>query len=165
MKKGSNEYLNFVATYNETYSTVNISGNILNPESFNTMLLLGANPPDKIGNYSGSSLPFPSFDIAFDNTVNKYVIPKDGAFNITFKYPNSYYKHDGRTKVISPILFMLDKLNFTFELSEKCILKTLVPRKTSNPIFYALKDEILPIDTAEKIMYAYSNAKIEHNLA
>jgi hypothetical protein len=60
---------------------------------------------------------------------------------------------------------MLDKLNFTFELSEKCILKTLVPRKTSNPIFYALKDEILPIDTAEKIMYAYSNAKIEHNLA
>jgi hypothetical protein len=165
MQKFSNEYLNFTAIPDSTYSTVVLSGSITNSHVFNTMLLLGANPPDRMGNYTGSSLPFPSANIAFDNTVNKYVIPKDGSFNILFKYPNSYYKHDGRTKVISPVIFLLDKLKFTFELTEKCILKTLVERKTSDTMFYALKDQLLPIDTAEKTMYAYANSKIKYNIA
>jgi hypothetical protein len=36
------------------------------------------------------------------------------------------------------------------------------PRK--NPEFYGAKDYILPIDTAEKVMYAYSRAKIENDI-
>ena len=33
-----------------------------------------------------------------------------------------------------------------------------------NPEFYGAKDYILPIDTAEKVMYAYSRAKIENDI-
>jgi hypothetical protein len=128
------------------------------------MVLLAANPPDNLSNYSGNALPFPCFDIAFDNTINKYMIPSNGYFNTVFKYPNSYYKSDGRTKVISPIVFLLDDNNITFELNDKCKLKTLTSRG-SDVNFYSKKESVLPVDTAENVMYAYANAKINYNLA
>lgn len=164
MKTYSNEYLNFIVTPNESLKTITIQGNILNPGSYKLMILLAPNPPDNLSNYSGNSLPFPCFDIAFDNTINKYMIPSNGYFNTVFKYPNSYYKSDGRTKVTSPLVFLLDDNNITFELDDKCKLKTLSERG-SDPSFYSKKESILPIDTAENIMYAYSNAKINYNLA
>ena len=164
MKKFSNEYLSFTVNPDEKYKNININGVIFNPSKYNSMIILGANPPDILGNYSGSSLPFPSYDIAFDNTVNKYIIDQNGSFDINFKYPNSYYKSDGYTKVISPIIFILDDLKITFELQDKCKLKTLTNRG-NNPLFYSAKEEVLPIDTSENVMYAYANAKIIYNLA
>lgn len=164
MKKFSNEYLNCIVTPDKILKTITVQGNILNPGAYKLMVLLGANPPDSLSNYSGNALPFPCFDIAFDNTINKYMIPSTGYFNVTFKYPNSYYKSDGRTKVISPIVFLLDDNNITFELNDKCKLKTLTNRG-SDVYFYSKKESILPIDTAENVMYAYADAKINYNLA
>lgn len=164
MKKFSNEYLSFTVNPDEKYKNININGIIFNPSKYNSMIILGANPPDILGNYSGSSLPFPSYDIAFNNTVNKYIIDQNGSFDINFKYPNSYYKPDGYTKVISPIIFILDDLKITFELQDKCKLKTLTNRG-NNPLFYSAKEQVLPIDTSENVMYAYANAKFIYNLA
>jgi len=164
MKKFSNEYLSFTVNPDEKYENISIDGIIFNPSKYTSMVLIGANPPDRLGNYSGTSLPFPCFDIAFDNTVNKHTIDQTGSFNINFKYPNSYYKPDGYTKIVSPIIFVLDNMNITFELEDKCKLKTLANR-SNNPLFYSTKEEVLPIDTAENVMYAYANAKFIYNIA
>ena len=51
-----------------------------------------ANPPDYNVSFSGSGLPFPSPEIAFDNTKNiGSVEVTDGIFKIKLYYPNAYY--------------------------------------------------------------------------
>tara|TARA_B110001469_G_scaffold125848_1_gene142094 strand:+ start:4438 stop:5157 length:720 start_codon:yes stop_codon:yes gene_type:complete len=51
-----------------------------------------ANPPDYNVSFSGSGLPYPSPDMAFDNTKNiGSVMTKDGVFKIQMYYPNAYY--------------------------------------------------------------------------
>ena len=106
MKKFSNEYLSFNVNPDQKYENINIDGIIFNPSKYNSMIILGANPPDILGNYSGTSLPFPSYDIAFENTINKYIIDQHGSFNINFKYPNSYYNKLG-SEYVKPHLKLL----------------------------------------------------------
>ena len=60
--------------------------------------IIAANPIDRMMNYSGSGQPFPSSEIAFENTPNIYKI-NEATFNIEFKYPNSYYMPNGRDKI------------------------------------------------------------------
>jgi len=66
---------------------VTISGTLLKNVKAH---IISANPPDKLINYSGNSLPFPSTEIAFENTINKHDIVNN-SYNTTFTYPNSYY--------------------------------------------------------------------------
>jgi hypothetical protein len=55
-----------------------------------------ANPPTYSSNFSGSGMPFPNEDIAFENTPNRGVVEiVNGHFNFTIKYPNSYYTNMG----------------------------------------------------------------------
>jgi len=160
----SNEYIDCNITTNFDNNTLVIKGTVINPNKYKSLKLLAPNPPDRRTSYSGSSLPFPSEFIAFENTVNNYKI-ENGIIDVIFKIPNSFYSTDGYRKINTPILFIIDDKKLIYELYDYCPLKTIRDRVRGNPSFYALKDVLLPVATAENTMYNYSEAKVKYNIA
>lgn len=67
------------------------------------LIYWAANSPNYRQSYSGSALPFPSREIAYENTQNKGIVPinKDGSFSFSFDIPNAYYESLG-TVMINP---------------------------------------------------------------
>jgi len=152
------------------YSEIYVSGNIKNPERYKKLLLIAPNPIDRMTNYSGSGLPFPCADIAFENTPNKHIILSSGVFSVTFLYPNSFYMPNGRDKIISSIFFSLTDANNTtthirYELKNINALRTLINRSSrQDPNFYGAKDHLLPIANAEDVMREYARIKLENDV-
>jgi hypothetical protein len=144
---------------------VNIKGTLNNPSIYKKKIVIAPVSINKITSFSGSALPFPNEEIAFENTKNIFEIKEDGIIDVIFEYPNSYYSPDGLTKIKSPILLLFDDNKFIIELNDICPLKTLRDRKRSDPSFYALKEILVPIGTAEEKMKNYSSAKIKYNIA
>lgn len=131
-------------------------------------IIIASNPSDNLINYSGTNLPFPNYDIAFENTKNKHNIINK-SFNVRFQYPNSYYDFD---TLINPAIFFILKNNdnqeytVKVELDNKCKLKTLRNRNIlHDPSFYDDKYYVLPKQTAEKTMYNYAEYKNINNKA
>lgn len=149
---------------------IDISGIIYNKEQYKNVLLIAANPIDKRASYSGTGLPFPCADIAFQNTKNMYVVNNSGTFTTKFTYPNSYYSAN-KKKIISSIFFIFEHNDgkeemIRFELKDMYELRTLINRESrTGPNFYDDKHHILPIATAEEIMIEYAKLKITHKLA
>jgi hypothetical protein len=166
----NDEYTSFSVAFNGDHSLLQISGAVKNNALYNSVVIIAANPIDRMSNYSGSGLPFPNYEIAFENTPNIHKVDSSGTFNISFKYPNSFYTPDGINKIIPSIYFVItDNANNSFriqyELHDIVALRTLVNRSSrKNPEFYAAKDYVLPIDTAENVMRAYARAKIENDI-
>lgn len=166
-----NEYLSCQVSIIDNNTKIRIIGNVYNRSIYKNILLIAPNPIDKTASYHGTGLPFPSADIAFEGTVNKYNIDVSGLFNIVFAYPNSYYIVSLAQKVISSIFFVLEDANgnkkfVRFELKDMYPLRSLVDRENRNgPEFYSAKYDILHIDTAEVIMKEYSKLKAEKGLA
>ena len=166
----NDEYTGFSVTFSNDYSSLQISGSVKNYAQFNNIVIIAANPIDKMSNYSGSGLPFPNHEIAFENTQNIHKVDTSGSFNITFKYPNSFYMPDGINKIKPSIYFIFTDINnnsfrVQYELHDIVALRTLVNRSSrKNPEFYAAKDYILPIDTAENVMRAAITNKIENDI-
>ena len=103
-----------------------VTGKINQP--FTKARLFAANPIDRMSNYSGSGLPFPCYDIAFDNTPNIKHINSEN-YGATFEYPNSYYMPNGRDKVPPTIYLSVDnKIIEAKELVDPLPLKTLTHR-------------------------------------
>ena len=142
-----------------------VSGSIKNPSLYQSMLIISPNPADRRTSYSGTALPFPSEEIAFENTKNFLEIKKDGKINVEFLFPNSYYTPDGYTKIISPVIVYLDDKKTIVELDDLCPLKTLRDRVRGNPSFYGTREFLLPVANAEDVMINYANAKVIHNIA
>lgn len=165
------EFVTCSVSFSPKYEYIYIRGNIKNPSMYDKMMLIAPNPIDRMSNYSGSGLPFPCSEIAFENTPNKYFIQNDGSFNATFKYPNSFYLPNGIDKLKSPIYFVLylpnSNVHYTkFELHDLCVLRTLTHRSArTGPEFYGAKDYILPVANAEIVMREYARAKVEHDIA
>jgi hypothetical protein len=165
------QYVNCSVIFDSNYGEIYIKGYVKNPSVYRQMMLISPNPIDRMTNYSGSGLPFPCSEIAFENTPNKHLISNDGNFNVIFAYPNSFYASNGIDKIISPIYFILylpgSDINISkFELPDLCVLRTLTYRSArKGPEFYAAKDYILPIANAETVMREYARAKIEHDIA
>lgn len=170
----NNQHIDCKVTFDENYSLITITGNVKNPAQFKYMILTAPAPIDRMSNYSGSGLPFPSYEMAIQETPNKLIINNDGVFSTVFKYPNSFYEYNNisykKDKIISPIIFILgnnefDEIFVRFELRDLCVLRTLSNRfGNKNPEFYAAKDYIVPITTAENTMLYYSKAKIENDI-
>jgi hypothetical protein len=164
------EYTSYNLTFSNDYSLIKILGSVKNILQFNNIIIIAPNPIDKMSNYSGSGLPFPNYEIAFENTPNIHTVDQSGTFDVSFKYPNSFYMPDGINKIKPSIYFIFTDINnnsfrIQYELHDILALRTLVNRSSrKSPEFYGAKDYILPIDTAEKVMYAYSRAKIEHDI-
>lgn len=150
---------------------IHIKGNVNNPQNYKQMMLIAPNPIDRMTNYSGSGLPFPCSEIAFDNTPNKILIDASGVFSTTFKYPNSFYAQNGIDKIVSSVFFILyqndnNVVHKRIELDDWCVLRTLTNRSArKNPEFYASKDYLLPIANAETVMREYAKKKIEYDIA
>lgn len=142
-----------------------INGFFKNPISYKNIVICAPNPPDIRTSYSGTALPFPNEEIAFHNTINYYEINKDGIIAIIFKIPNSYYSEDGYTKIKTPIMLIIDGEKIIYEFDDLCPLKTIRDRVRGNPSFYAIKEIILPVATAENNMYNYASAKLNYNIA
>ena len=164
------QHIYLKVTFSEDYSKINLTGNVKNVKQYKNILLMAPNPIDRMSNYSGSGLPFPNNEIAFQNTPNKVDITGDGQINTVFKYPNSFYMPDGINKIVSSVFLQLtDKNNNVshvyYKLHDINALRTLVNRSSRNgPEFYGAKDYILPIATAENVMRAYAKAKIENDI-
>jgi len=93
----------------------------LNYPNFNKKLYIKFNassPPDYNANFSGSGLPFPNEEVAFENTPNRGVAEVyNGDFSFVLQYPNSYYTNMGTVYIPPQVRMMLvDKDNN--ELSE-----------------------------------------------
>lgn len=83
--KDTGEYT--VKGYNEAYGNKKI-------------LFWAANPPTYVNSYTGSGLPYPNSDIAYENTTNKGVTTcRDGHYSFKLQFPNAYYKGLGTVYV------------------------------------------------------------------
>ena len=121
-----------------------------------------ANPPTYSSNFSGSGMPYPNEDIAYENTPNRGVTKViNGKFSFTIKVPSSYYINMG-SEFIEPHVKMVlvDKNNkildqpFVLKLFGAIPFRTQtwpVQRKWSEgPLFY--KNDNLPIRTQYQIL-------------
>ena len=166
----NNNFINCSITINDN-KTISLKGNILNPSNFKVMYICASNPIINITSYSGKNLPYPSYNIAFDNTKNHYNINSDGNIDTIFYYPNSYYDETGINKILPTIYFHLDNNVYNYTLPDPFVLKTLTDRfRTTNDgsqdtSFFAKKEFLLPNDTSENVMYSYSKLKINNNIA
>ncbi len=165
MKKVINDnYLTLNVELLETRRLI-IKGSLKNPSNYKKKILVAPNPPDIRASYTGTALPFPCEEIALENSKNYLEINDSGVIDVNFSYPNSYYSVDGYKKIISPIILMIDDLKIIHELDDLCPLKTLRDRVRGNPSFYALKEILLPVGTAEATMNNYAKAKVINNIA
>lgn len=159
----SDEYAKFSVEI--TGNNVKIMGAINNPNLYKKRILTAPAPHNSIMSYSGSFLPFPNQEIAFENTKNLYIIDINGIINANFTYPNSYYSPDGYSKIRSPIILIIDDTKIIYELDDLCPLKTIRDRVRGDPRFYAVKEILLPVSTAEQNMINYANSKYIYNIA
>jgi len=110
------------------------------------------NSPTYNGSFSGSGLPFPSEDIAFENTPNRGVAEVvNGRFKFNIRYPNSYYINIGTVYVPPHVkIILVDSDNNpksevqVVDLGEGIPFRTLTwPKErdwNKGPLFYENKD-------------------------
>ena len=98
----------FVVTLNVKKNDENnsfvVTGSIdaIHPDKSIYVKYSAANPPTYNSNFSGSGLPYPNEDIAYENTPNRGVAKVvNGQFSFSLKYPNSYYVNLG-TNYVQP---------------------------------------------------------------
>ena len=116
-----------------------------------------ANPPTTGSSFTGSALPYPNRDVAYDNTPNQGTIEiYDINFSLKFIKPNSYYINQGKVLVRPHV-------NFMFTIGEnvpiggiyKREIEEYIPYRTlsmtrKNVMFY--QNAPLPIRTQEQIL-------------
>ncbi len=138
---------------------------------FKEALLIAPAPADRITSYSGSALPFPCSEVAFDRTPNKYKISASNkSFKTEFIYPNSFYLPDGRTLVKPSIFLVLDgKVVDVKELEPVLNVRTLNYRYATSGmdknLFYSYKDFTMPVGSADYVMREYKRLKLEKDVA
>ena len=120
-----------------------------------------ANPPDYNISFSGSGLPFPSPEFAFENTKNiGAVFTNEGIFKIKLYFPNAYYVGLGSLYVPPHVHLKIceegyDKF-FSIKIGAGVPFRTLThpaPPSTNfrtDPFFY--KNERLTVRSQEKIL-------------
>jgi hypothetical protein len=152
---------------NADNNTIFISGSVLYPSLYSEMIVIAANPIDRMMNYSGSGLPFPSPEIAFEGTPNMHVIGSDGVINVTFTRPNSYYAIGAER--IEPSVFVKlntnkesDPVTVQFKLTDLYPLKSVYYRKEREelgPLFYEKKAEIIGVRSQYEIIKMLEDIK------
>jgi hypothetical protein len=150
---------------------IKLTGLVHNRMYYKNVFLIAPNSVAKTASYSGTGLPFPCADIAFENSPNLYEVSASGVIDAVFSYPNSYYTVANKKKIISSVFAIIEQQDgqqhfVRFELKDLYPLRTLVNRETrTGPDFYALKHEILPVDTAEVVMREYAKIKVANGIA
>ena len=79
-----------------------VKGYVQTLHSNPTIMFWAANPATYGSSYTGSGIPFPNPDIAFENTPNRGAVKAvGGSFQFNVRFPNSYYTGLG-TQHIEP---------------------------------------------------------------
>jgi hypothetical protein len=90
----------------ETYGDIVITGTVQSETENPDITFWAAAPPDHMNSFSGSGLPFPNPEVAFENTPNiGKVSTKNRNFTFRIKNPNSYYAALG-TGYIPPTVYI-----------------------------------------------------------
>jgi hypothetical protein len=87
---------------NETNGKFVVRGVLKSSTKSGIIKFIASNAPDHRQSYSGSGLPFPNPDMAYESTPNKgstQVV--DGRFEFNINYPNSFYINQG-TQLLPP---------------------------------------------------------------
>lgn len=170
-----NEYVSFnVRTIGSrtTFPRIRIQGLIKNLPNYDKVEILAPNSAMSMTNYSGSGLPYPCADVAFDNTPNRQELTVSN-FDVEFVYPNSYYVNGGTTKIKPSIFFSFLYRSSTvptfirFELEDILPLKTLTHRtERSGPEFYSRKAEVVGVPpTQEYLLKNIQSIKTNYGVA
>lgn len=168
-----NSFLQCKVHFLDNYQRIHIEGVVFNRQLYKNVLLIAPNSMNKTASYSGTGMPFPCADIAFEGSPNMFSVDYDGVVNTVFTYPNSYYTVGNKKKIVSSVFAVVEHLDgktdyIRLQLKDLYPLRTLVDREAkqvNGPEFYDLKHEILPVDTAETVMKAYAKAKVQFDIA
>jgi hypothetical protein len=150
---------------------IHLTGKVASPSTFQLMSIFAASPINRLTSYSGSGLPFPCAQVAFENSPNNYTIDPSGDYDVVFKYPNGYYMSDAKEKVPPSIFFSFaepGKAPFLvhFKLPDPLPLRTLGYRPNRvSPLYYSAKEDLIPIAGAADTMMLYSYAKKHYDIA
>ena len=140
----------------------NVKGKI-NTLGNSTIMFWAPNPPTYTTSYSGSGLPYPNPNIAYENTPNRGLVKTNNSnFEFNIKFPNSYYIGLGSVYVqpVCHIKICNDKVEqkiHTIELGHGIPFRMLTYPQTpitisrESPKFYEGGFE-MPIRTQEQIL-------------
>ena len=95
--RNENSFIDNIQISESNNGSLLINGNVnINPNSKYYIKYTAANPPTYSTNYSGSGLPYPTEDVAFESTQNRGIVEViDSKFSFNIQYPNSYYINMG----------------------------------------------------------------------
>ena len=153
----------------KTGDVLEITGNVTTPTMYSKMVLFAANPIDRMTNYTGSGLAFPSNTIAFEGSPNYYEIDRSGVVKVSFIRPNSYYSTDTLTRIVPSIFVKLESglslpTIIHFKLEDTLSLKGINYRpERTGPYIYEKKADIIGVrsqyESLKMIAYAKINGK------
>ena len=142
-----------------------VKGNVQTKTSNATILFWAANPPTYRSSYSGSGLPYPNADIAYENTPNRGAVKSNGgSFTFKVSYPNSYYAGLGSVYVEPCVYIKVCEGKDEGNNVKKITLGNGIPFRMltyppsqpktaprSSPLFYSGREK-LPVRTQEEIL-------------
>jgi hypothetical protein len=161
--RNENSFIDNIQITENNSGSLLISGNVSTNSSDKYYIkYTAANPPTFSTNYSGSGLPYPTEDVAFENTPNRGIVEVvDSKFSFNIKYPNSYYINMGTVYVEPNVkIILVDKDNKQIgkhriiSLGQGIPFRTLTwPRERNwnvGPLFYKVDD--LPVRSQYQIL-------------
>jgi hypothetical protein len=160
--------LDIKETYDKYY--IMLSGIVKDAPLYEKMIVIAANPIDRMMNYSGSALPFPSPSIAFEGTPNYYEIGNDGSIDTKFLRPNAFYGSDTYMRIEPSVFVKLYKkmneepITIQFKLKDTHPLKSVFYRKERNelgPQFYERKSDIIGVRSQYEIIKMLEAVKMQ----
>lgn len=144
--------------------SVVLSGVVNGVQSDSYIIFWAANPPDYHTGFTGSGLPYPNYEIAYENTPNKGTLKlnNDGTFKFSIRYPSAYYAGLGSYYVKPHINIQINSQNsigktHVIPLGEGIPFRTLtyppVPETAprTSPMFYSGREK-LPLRTQEQVL-------------
>jgi len=91
---------------NEGSGEILVSGRVQSQSNSPMITYWAASPADRLQSFSGSGLPFPNPEMAFQNTPNKGAVrAENGEFKFRIRYPNAYYVGLG-TLYVPPFVYL-----------------------------------------------------------
>lgn len=141
-----------------------IRGKIQNVAADSYIVFWAANPPDYRSSFSGSGLPYPNSQIAYESSPNRGTVPiaSDGSFEFSLRYPSGYYTGLGTVYIQPHVYVQVNSKNTVgkpilvrvgegtpFRLLTYPPVPSTAPR--CSPSFYA-SGANLPVRTQEQIL-------------
>jgi hypothetical protein len=134
-----------------------VKGHLKTPSGSNKLMYWAANPPTRGFSFSGSGIPYPNPEAAFENTPNRGVVNLAGGyFEIRVHFPNSFYTNLG-SELVQPTVFLQicgDQAVHKIPLGDGIPFRLLTyppEYKASRPKFFLGRDN-LPQRTQEQLL-------------